>query len=76
VAGMILQYYSDQKEKPKPHRSKKKGRTSIVEEVKKEGDIPLPITREEIEIILPQDLMQHDTIEQETPLNPSSEGEK
>ena len=54
---------------------KKKGRTPIVEEGKEE-DIPQPISREEIEIILPQDIMQHETIEQETPLNPLSEGEK
>ena len=82
VAGMILQYYSDQKEETKPHRSKKKkqrkkkGRASIVEEGKDEGIIPQPITREEIDIIPPQDIMQHETIEQETRLNPLSEGEK
>jgi hypothetical protein len=82
VAGMILQYYSDQKEEPKPHRSKKKrqsrkkGRTSIVEEVKEEGDIPQSISKEEFDIILPQDFMQQETIEQETPLNPLLEGEK
>ena len=82
VAEKILEFYSDQKEEPKPRSSKKKrqrkkkGRTSIVEEGKEEGNIPHPITREENDIILPQDIMQHETIEQESPLNPLSEGEK
>ena len=82
MAEKILEYYSDQKEEPKTRRSKKKrqkknkGRPSIVEEGKEEGDIPHPITREEIDIILPQDIMQHETIEQESPLNTLSEGEK
>jgi hypothetical protein len=82
VAEMILAYYSDQKEELKPRSSKKKrqrkknGRTSIVEEGKEEGDILQSISREEIDKILPPDIMQHETIEQETPLNPLSEGEK
>ena len=82
MAEKILEFYSDQKEEQTPSRSKKKrqrkkkGRTSIVEEGKEEGDIPPPIAREEIDIILPQDIMQHETIEQESPLNPLSEVEK
>lgn len=82
VAEMILEFYSDQKEETKPRRvkrkrqRKKKGRTPIVEDEKEEDDIPKPITREEIDLILPQDIMQHETIGQESPLNPLSEGEK
>ena len=81
VAEKILEYYSDQKEDTKSRRSKKKkqrkkkGRTSIVEEGK-EGDVLQSIAREEIDLLLPQDIMQHETVEQETPLNPLSEGEK
>ncbi|MEE8354841.1 MAG: hypothetical protein V3S09_03355, partial [Candidatus Bathyarchaeia archaeon] len=81
VAEMILQYYSDQKDEPKPHHSlkgrqkKEKGRTSNEEGIE-EREIPSPIASEELEIILPQDILQHDTIEQESPLNPLLEGEK
>jgi flagellar protein FlaI len=81
VAELILGFYSDQKGEQKPRSSKKKrkmkkkGRTSIVEEGKEEDDIPYPVAREEADIVLPQDTMQHESIEQETHLNPLSEGE-
>jgi hypothetical protein len=81
VAGMILQYYSDQKEETELHHSmkgrqkKEKGGTSKEEGIE-EREIPYPIASEEREIILPQDILQHETIEQESPLNPLLEGEK
>jgi flagellar protein FlaI len=80
VAEMILEYYTDQKEEPKPHRSEKKkqrkkeGRTSIIEERKEEDDILHPLASEEIDKQF-QEIMQHETPEQDTILNPLSEGE-
>ncbi|MEE9519392.1 MAG: type II/IV secretion system ATPase subunit, partial [bacterium] len=76
VAEMILEFYSHKKEEPKPRRAKKKKRISVVEERMNEAYIPQSIAREEIDIVLPQDIMQHETIEQDSPLNSSSEGEK
>jgi flagellar protein FlaI len=78
VAEMILEYYSDQKgeQKEKKKRQRKKnGGPSIAEEVNEKVDSLHPLVREEIDVQF-QNIMQQETTEQETLLNPLSEGEK
>jgi flagellar protein FlaI len=76
VSEMILGYQHDQNEEPKPSHSKKKRQkkkkriTSSVVDEKEESDVLQPIARDDYEIILPQDIMQHETIEQKSPPNP------